>query len=211
MTPTHCTRRGKRYRYYQCVNRDKRGRRACDARPLPANAIESFVVTRIRDVTADGNLADEVTRRMDAYFEQKRDALEREQKKLPALIAELSSEIKKLIDTIIGVNESARRQIETRIDELGQAMAKHEMRLVEVERTLTGLDDLQSEGRWVSGALMLARQSARVLSAFMLCARPLIDHRPAMAPPTCTGPRKSCAWRGKLPATQRGQRMHSFI
>lgn len=143
----------KRYRYYQCVNRDKRGRRACDARPLPANAIESFVVTRIRDVTADGNLADEVTRRMDAYFEQKRGALEREQRKLPALIAELSSEIKKLIDTIIGVNESARRQIETRIDELGQAMAKHEMRLVEVERTLTGLDDLQSEGRWVSGAL----------------------------------------------------------
>ncbi|MDF1524624.1 MAG: hypothetical protein P1P87_17615, partial [Trueperaceae bacterium] len=60
---------------------------------------------------------------------------------------------KKLIDTIISVNESARRQIETRIDELGRAMGKHEMRLVELERTLNGLDDLQSQGRWVSGAL----------------------------------------------------------
>jgi len=120
---------------------------------LPAGAIERFVVARIRDATADGNLADEVTRRMDRYFDQKRAALEAEQKTLPKQIAELSAEIKKLIDTIINVNESARRQIESRIDELGRAMGKHELRLVELERTLNGLDDLQSEGRWVSGAL----------------------------------------------------------
>ena len=143
----------KKYRYYQCVNKDKRGSRACESRPLPAGAIERFVVARIRDATADGNLADEVTRRMDRYFDQKRAALEEEQKTLPKQIAELSAEIKKLIDTIINVNESARRQIEARIDELGRAMGKHELRLVELERTLNGLDDLQSEGRWVSGAL----------------------------------------------------------
>ncbi len=143
----------KKYRYYQCVNKDKRGRRACESRPLPAGAIERFVVARIRDATADGNLADEVTRRMDRYFDQKRAALEEEQKTLPKQIAELSAEIKKLIDTIIKVNESARRQIEARIEELGRAMGKHELRIVELERTLNSLDDLQSEGRWVSGAL----------------------------------------------------------
>ena len=142
-----------KYRYYQCVMKDKLGRRGCESRPLPAGAIEGFVVARIRDVTADGSVAEEVARRMDTYFEKKRKALDDEHKELPKKIAELSAEIRKLIDTIIDVNESARRQIETRIDELGHAMGKHELRLVEVERTLTGLDDLQSEGRWVSGAL----------------------------------------------------------
>ncbi|MEF8754853.1 MAG: hypothetical protein V5B60_13125 [Accumulibacter sp.] len=41
----------------------------------------------------------------------------------------------------------------------------------------------------VSGALKLARQSARVLCALTLLPRPLIDHRPPIAPPTCAEPR----------------------
>lgn len=58
-------------------------------------------------------------------------AIYEEQKILPMRITELSAEIKKLIDTVIKLNESALRQIESRIDELGRAMGKHELRLVE--------------------------------------------------------------------------------
>jgi site-specific DNA recombinase len=40
--------------------RDKKGRKACPARPLPADAVEGFVVERIREATAEGALAAEV-------------------------------------------------------------------------------------------------------------------------------------------------------
>ena len=50
------------YRYYRCSTRDKRGHDACAGGPLPARAIEDFVVARVRDALADGTLAADVTR-----------------------------------------------------------------------------------------------------------------------------------------------------
>jgi hypothetical protein len=42
-------RNGRVYRYYRCINRDKLGAGVCAARALPAGAIESFVLERLRD------------------------------------------------------------------------------------------------------------------------------------------------------------------
>jgi hypothetical protein len=53
------TRKGRReYRYYRCIRRDKEGREACPSSPLPADAIETYVIERLREFAAEGSLAD---------------------------------------------------------------------------------------------------------------------------------------------------------
>ncbi|MBK6463010.1 MAG: recombinase zinc beta ribbon domain-containing protein [Myxococcales bacterium] len=45
---------GKTHRYYRCSRREKYGKDQCAGRPLPAAALEEFVVARISNATADG-------------------------------------------------------------------------------------------------------------------------------------------------------------
>jgi DNA invertase Pin-like site-specific DNA recombinase len=48
------TRRGRtEYRYYRCIRRDKEGREACPSSPLPADAIETYVIERLREFAAE--------------------------------------------------------------------------------------------------------------------------------------------------------------
>jgi site-specific DNA recombinase len=48
------TRKGRReYRYYRCIRRDKEGREACPSSPLPADAIEAYVIERLREFAAE--------------------------------------------------------------------------------------------------------------------------------------------------------------
>lgn len=55
------TRRGRtEYRYYRCIRRDKEGKEACPSSPLPAGAIEAYVIERLREFTAEGTSADAV-------------------------------------------------------------------------------------------------------------------------------------------------------
>ena len=53
-TPASTRRGRKEYRYYRCVRRDKEGKEACPSAPLPADAIETYVIERLREVAADG-------------------------------------------------------------------------------------------------------------------------------------------------------------
>ena len=48
MSPTHSWARGKKYRYYVCSNKQKRGSAACPCPSLPASEIESFVLEQVR-------------------------------------------------------------------------------------------------------------------------------------------------------------------
>jgi DNA invertase Pin-like site-specific DNA recombinase len=64
-TPATTTRKGDRaYRYYLCITRDKQGRSACPAGPLPAAAIEDFVLARLHEATEGGALAADVRARI---------------------------------------------------------------------------------------------------------------------------------------------------
>ena len=49
------SRRGRTvYRYYRCLKRDKEGSQACPSSPLPADAIETYVIERLREVAKEG-------------------------------------------------------------------------------------------------------------------------------------------------------------
>jgi site-specific DNA recombinase len=56
MTPSYSGRGGKRYRYYTCINAQKRGWDACPSKSIPAAAIEQFVVDQVRDLGRDPHL-----------------------------------------------------------------------------------------------------------------------------------------------------------
>ena len=152
-TPASTRKKGKEYRYYRCVTRDKEGRKACPARPLPADAIESFVIDRIREATADGGLTADVSTELRALFDKRRDALATERRDLPSAIATLASEGRKLVGTIRDVNGTARRLLEDRIEEVGAELGRCETRLATVERALAELDRTEIEADWVTNTL----------------------------------------------------------
>jgi prefoldin subunit 5 len=153
-TPGSTTKKnGKEYRYYRCVTRDKKGKRECSARPLPADAIEEFVVSRIREAAMAGDLAPDITDELEAKLRDRREELKTERKELPAAIAGLSAEAHRLVETLGTANGTAHRLLEERIEELGAQIALREQRLHQVERALNELRKTEIEVSWVTDAL----------------------------------------------------------
>ena len=154
-TPASTTKKksGKEYRYYRCVTRDKEGARACAARPLPADAIEEFVVERIREAAIDVSLTSGITGELKGLFEGRRKRLQTERRDLPAQIASLSAEGRNLVETLGTVNGVARRLLEERIEKLGEQLGRCETRLYAVQRSLDELRRTEIEASWVADAL----------------------------------------------------------
>jgi DNA invertase Pin-like site-specific DNA recombinase len=53
MTSASTHRHGRHFRYYRCTTRNLRGKKACPTKQLPTEAIEIFVVDRLREAMAD--------------------------------------------------------------------------------------------------------------------------------------------------------------
>lgn len=60
MVPTYTTRKAKRYRYYVCYQAQQEGWRNCESKSVPAEAIESAVLSSIRRIGTDPSLAEAV-------------------------------------------------------------------------------------------------------------------------------------------------------
>ena len=153
MTPASTRKNGNEYRYYRCVTRDKKGARACAASPLPADAIEAFIVDRLREATADGSLARDVRKKLLGKIEVRRQAIETERRALPQAIAQLSTEGRNLVETLGQAKGTAHRLLEERIEDIGEQLAKHECKLAEVQRALTAIDQTEIETKWVVESL----------------------------------------------------------
>ena len=153
MTPASTRKKGIEYRYYRCVTRDKNGRKACRSRPLPADAIEAFIVERIREATIGGTLAGDVEQRLRARIEGDREALRTERRELPARIAKLSAEGRRLVEKIGEATGAASSLINQRIEEVGAELGRCQALLAEVEYGITLLDQAEIEARHVVQAL----------------------------------------------------------
>ncbi len=153
LTPASTDKNGKEYRYYRSVKRDKEGRAACTARPLPAGAIETFVVERLREATEDGALAPQVEGGVRARAEARRKVLVKQADKLPGEIAALAAEGKKLVETIREVEGAARRLVDEKLQEVGLQLGRREAQLGDTEAELAALADNVIEVGWVAGVL----------------------------------------------------------
>ena len=144
---------GKVYRYYRCSTRDKKGKEACASAPLPAMAIEGFVVQRVREALADGKLVKAVAKAAKDRLQSERGPLEGERAELPTKIAALSTEGKRLIETASNVTGTARRLLDAKLQEIGDQLGRLEARYVEVQRRLALLADSELETQWVERCL----------------------------------------------------------
>ncbi|MCC6748837.1 MAG: recombinase family protein [Deltaproteobacteria bacterium] len=152
-TPASNRRGEKIYRYYRCSTRDKKGKEACASAPLPAAAIEGFVVQRVREALADGKLLNAVADAAKARLESERKPLEDERAELPLKIAAVSTEGKRLVETASNVTGTARRLLDAKLQDTGDKLGRLESRLVDVQRRLALLEDTELETQWVERCL----------------------------------------------------------
>jgi hypothetical protein len=141
------------YRYYRCLTRDKLGAEACASRPLPADAIETFVVERLHHLAADRAHAAELAKRMRARVATERQALAAQRAALPAQIGKLSAEAHSLATAVARVSGRAQRLAEERLHVTAAALDRAQTELKAVEVRLAGLDLATAEIEWVHDAL----------------------------------------------------------
>ena len=153
MTPASTRKGSREYRYYRCVKRDEQGREACPSAPLPAGAIETHVIERLREAAAGGDLAADIAARVAQRATARRKDLAIARQKLPIEIAALSAEGKRLVAALADAGEGARRLIDERLQELGEQLARCEARLATVQREISSLDAVEIETAWVARCL----------------------------------------------------------
>ncbi|GEL74885.1 recombinase family protein [Myxococcus virescens] len=153
MTPGS-TRKGTReYRYYRCVTRDKQGKEGCRAAPLPAAALEDFIVARLREVSVGEGFAAQVHARLTARMQEKHKALRAERAQLPKDLAKRTRESTKWVDSLTKLEGPARRLLEEKLTAAEEEGAGMRKRLAEVERALDAIEGEKVEAAWVAQAL----------------------------------------------------------
>ncbi len=89
MGHTYTCKGNKRYRYYVCLNAQKRGWQSCASKSVPAGEMEQFVVDQIRAVGNDPVVLAETVRRVRVQAEAKRVDQRAEEKRLNKEMARL--------------------------------------------------------------------------------------------------------------------------
>lgn len=154
MCPASTTKKsGKTYRFYRCSTRDKFGTDRCTGRPLPAGALEDFVVERLTEATADRTLSTRIEAKLSARVAKERATFVEVRRALAAQIAEASATTAKLTDEVL--------RLEGRASELALASLRAEAtRLDDAERRLRAVEDdaldlelVESQREWFASAL----------------------------------------------------------
>jgi len=152
-TPASARSRGKEYRYYRCVTRNRHGNEACTARPLPADAIEGFVIDRILEEASSPGLAREVEVELLARIEGLRKTHQQHIKVLRPRIKGLKVQGRRLAEQS-GESEGAARQlIEDRITDIGRELDEAQKQVVDAKRQIAVLDQAEVDGKWVAATL----------------------------------------------------------
>jgi DNA invertase Pin-like site-specific DNA recombinase len=141
------------YRYYRCITRDKLGTKACASRPLPAQAVEQFVVERLHALAADTEHTADLRDRMQARFAAERHALVAQRAALPPRIGKLSADAQALATTVARVSGRAQKVAEERLHATAAALDRAQAELQALEARLAALDLAVAEAEWVRESL----------------------------------------------------------
>jgi len=144
----------KEYRYYRCSTRDKQGTDACPSRPLPAEAVEAFVIERIKDVAQDERLLRDAWAKLEGRIAEEKVVLTKRRQALATDIARLSLETRRLAENLgSGISGPARQIIETQLDQTGSLLADSERQMHDLEYRLDALNGSQADFTWVARTL----------------------------------------------------------
>lgn len=154
MCPGSTTKKsGKAYRFYRCSTRDKFGKEKCSAKPLPAGAIEDFVVERIADVTTDGTLAERTKSKLQARIAKARADYVELRRALNTRIADCSATASKLADEVARLEGRARELVEAKLRIEANNLEAAESQLRAVDKDAVDLELDASHLEWFVNAL----------------------------------------------------------
>jgi len=138
MTHSHTTKNGsKRYRYYVCVNAQKRGWQNCPSRSIPAAEIERFVVDQIRAVACDPGLIAETLAQARQHVEESLRTLETERQSIDRDVVGTNTEIRKVAIEAAGADSDT--PATRRLADLQERVQSGERRLTEIREEASRL------------------------------------------------------------------------
>ena len=171
MIHSHTTKDGnKRYRYYVCLNAQKRGWHNCPSKSIPAAEIERFVVDQIRAVARDPDIVAATLAEASQQINESLDALERERGSIERDLAQANTEMRSLALEVIGCendNPATKRLAdaqervrlgEIRMTEIGEETIHLRAEAVSEDAVVTALGDF--DPMWEA---LSPREQARVL------------------------------------------------
>lgn len=152
MVHTHTLKNGnKRYRYYVCLNAQKRGWHDCPSKSIPAAEIERFVIEQIRGIGRDSALVAESIRQTRVQAEKRIQEMEAERSALDKELARHNSDLRKL------VGEASRNEA------AADRMADIQERIRGAERRAT---EVREELRALRHGLVDEKEAVRALALF---------------------------------------------
>jgi len=151
MTHTHTTKNGnKRYRYYVCLNAQKRGWHDCPSKSIPAQEIEKFVVDQVRCIGRDSTLLAETLKQTRAQGQKRIKELEVEKRSLERDLKRHNGELRKLAGRL-ATNGTAT----DRVADLQDRIRVAEQRTTQVREELIALGRELIDEKEVARALSL--------------------------------------------------------
>ncbi len=151
MSPTHTTRNGnKRYRYYVCLNAQKRGWHDCPSKAIPAPEIERFVIDQVRCIGKDSELLAETLKQTRTKGQKRIKELEIEQRSLERDLKRHNAELRKLAGRL-ATNDIAA----DRVADLQDRIRAIEQRATQVREEMIALGRQLVDEKEVAQALSL--------------------------------------------------------
>lgn len=144
MTPASTQRHGKAYRYYRCVGREKKGRNACAAGQLPAEALEGLIAGHLRDIGKAGDVAGKLRATIDGLRSTHGAKLREQAAEFPDRIIKLSNDAADLL-RLAEASGAQRDALGPSIDAAGAKLALARAEHVNVQKQIATLDTLETE------------------------------------------------------------------
>jgi DNA invertase Pin-like site-specific DNA recombinase len=143
----------KRYVYYSCRRHAADGAEVCTQRPVPADKLDAFVVDRIREVTGDGQLAEDVAMRLAQRIEGERTVLAERSARLTGQLGKDATLRAKLVDALADLDAAGRKVTQGRIADLDQRLGTLEVERDEADQRLAALEHVEANADFVAQAL----------------------------------------------------------
>ncbi len=137
MSPSHSTKKNKRYRYYICSSATKRGWHTCPGQSLPAHEIERFVLDQIRCIGRDPVVISETSRQARMQSIQQIELLTQEQKRLEKDLGKYERSTQALVGADLSGKDKARlAELQSRIRPIEQRLSEVRDELQSLQRQL---------------------------------------------------------------------------
>ena len=144
MSHHFATRGNKRYRYYVCINAQKKGWDACPAPSLPALQLEQFVVEQIKTLGRDPGVLEDSLRKTQEHLQNDVDELKSQRSEIEATIKDLGRQVGEIASRA-GFDEGATRQLaqlQERIRERQEEATDINAAITKVQRRMLEPDEL---------------------------------------------------------------------